>query len=71
MSRHTPIPSRAIPTDMNRDRITIRRDEWMELRRMNSRTPRVTRVAACMRADTGVGPSIAKGNHMKVVGEQT
>jgi hypothetical protein len=28
------------------------------------KTPAVTIVAACIRADTGVGPSIASGSHM-------
>ena len=28
-------------------------------------TPAVTIVAACMRADTGVGPAIASGSHTK------
>ena len=27
-------------------------------------TPAVTIVAACIKADTGVGPSIASGNHV-------
>ena len=27
-------------------------------------TPAVTMVAACIKADTGVGPSIASGNHV-------
>ena len=31
--------------------------------RINKYTPAVTIVAACIRADTGVGPSIAIGNH--------
>ena len=31
--------------------------------RINKYTPAVTIVAACIRADTGVGPSIAMGNH--------
>src|SRR6201992_1354124 len=30
---------------------------------INKYTPAVTIVAACINADTGVGPSIAKGNH--------
>ena len=30
---------------------------------INKYTPAVTIVAACIKADTGVGPSIAKGNH--------
>jgi hypothetical protein len=30
---------------------------------INRYTPAVTIVAACIRADTGVGPSIAIGNH--------
>jgi hypothetical protein len=29
---------------------------------INKYTPAVTIVAACIKADTGVGPSIAKGN---------
>lgn len=28
------------------------------------KTPAVTSVAACIRAETGVGPSIASGNHV-------
>jgi hypothetical protein len=32
--------------------------------RINKYTPAVTIVAACIRADTGVGPSIAIGNHI-------
>jgi hypothetical protein len=31
--------------------------------RINKYTPAVTIVAACIKADTGVGPSIAIGNH--------
>ena len=31
--------------------------------RVSRKTPDVTMVAACIRADTGVGPSIASGNH--------
>jgi hypothetical protein len=31
--------------------------------RINKYTPAVTIVAACIRAETGVGPSIAIGNH--------
>lgn len=31
--------------------------------RISKYTPAVTIVAACIRADTGVGPSIAIGNH--------
>ena len=31
--------------------------------RINKYTPAVTIVAACINADTGVGPSIAIGNH--------
>ena len=46
ISRQTPIPNRAIPTDMNKESITISREEWIELIRMKRRTPRVTRVAA-------------------------
>ena len=30
---------------------------------INKYTPAVTIVAACIKADTGVGPSIAIGNH--------
>ena len=30
---------------------------------MSKKTPAVTIVAACIRAETGVGPSIASGNH--------
>jgi hypothetical protein len=30
--------------------------------RINKYTPAVTIVAACIKAETGVGPSIAKGN---------
>ena len=30
--------------------------------RINRYTPAVTMVAACIRADTGVGPSMARGN---------
>lgn len=32
--------------------------------RSNKYTPAVTRVAAWIRAETGVGPSIASGNHV-------
>jgi len=32
--------------------------------RINRYTPAVTIVAACINADTGVGPSMAIGNHM-------
>jgi hypothetical protein len=32
--------------------------------RINKYTPAVTIVAACINADTGVGPSIAIGNHI-------
>jgi hypothetical protein len=32
--------------------------------RINKYTPAVTIVAACINADTGVGPSIATGNHI-------
>src|SRR5664279_6361283 len=35
----------------------------MKFRRATMYTPAVTMVAAWMRADTGVGPSIASGNH--------
>ena len=31
---------------------------------INKKTPAVTIVAACNNADTGVGPSIASGNHV-------
>ena len=31
---------------------------------INKNTPAVTIVAACNKADTGVGPSIASGNHV-------
>jgi hypothetical protein len=31
---------------------------------INRKTPAVTIVAACINADTGVGPSIASGNHV-------
>lgn len=31
--------------------------------RINRYTPAVTIVAACIRAETGVGPSIARGSH--------
>jgi hypothetical protein len=31
---------------------------------MTRKTPAVTRVAACIRAETGVAPSIASGNHV-------
>ena len=37
---------------------SIKEDE-----RINKYTPAVTIVAACIKADTGVGPSIAMGNH--------
>ena len=32
--------------------------------RNNKKTPAVTIVAACIKAETGVGPSIASGNHV-------
>jgi hypothetical protein len=35
-----------------------------QLRRRNGRSQRYTIVAACINADTGVGPSIASGNHV-------
>ncbi len=31
--------------------------------RINKYTPAVTIVAACINAETGVGPSMARGNH--------
>jgi len=31
--------------------------------RIIKNTPAVTKVAACIKAETGVGPSIASGNH--------
>ena len=31
---------------------------------LRPKTPAVTIVAACINADTGVGPSIASGNHV-------
>jgi hypothetical protein len=34
------------------------------LQRINKYTPAVTIVAACINAETGVGPSIACGNHI-------
>ena len=40
-------------------RIVIRRDEGIVGSLRKRMTPRVTRVAAWIRADTGVGPSIA------------
>ena len=33
-------------------------------RRATMNTPAVTIVAACIKADTGVGPSIASGSHV-------
>ena len=32
--------------------------------RASKNTPAVTMVAACIKAETGVGPSIASGNHV-------
>ena len=32
--------------------------------RIIKNTPAVTKVAACIKADTGVGPSIAEGSHV-------
>ena len=42
------------------------KDEYSKIgeQRANKKTPAVTIVAACIKAETGVGPSIASGSHV-------
>jgi len=51
------------PTNVTNNRLSKLNSNKGE-QRTTKKIPAVTRVAACINAETGVGPSIASGNHV-------